>query len=188
MPYPDEIAAGVHFHYRTSILYSDAAHVPKAEAQATEIRVAHTNLMANAKVEAYKHAELDQTRKQLAEMSSPLQEAPDSLRSTIYNAVKSLAAGIDKNGRVKGRANGRAAEMLAYWRQLNDGLLQDLELEAVLESLDAKVSSYRAASKELREARIEDMRAELENIALMTAASAHKIHGQSGSRTSALEL
>ncbi len=199
MPLPDEIAYGVHFDYRTSILYSDAeiaaeeaviaaAHSAKAEAQAKEIEVAHANLITNAQVEAFKQAELEHARKRLAEMGSPLQEALDSLRATIYDAVKSLAAGVDKNGSLRGRANGKAAEMLSYWRALNGGLLQDDALESALETLDSKVASYRAASKEIRETRIDDIQAELENIALMTAESARKIRSQGGSRASALEL
>ena len=73
-----------------------------------------------------------------------------------------------------------------YSVRVNLGIIR--QRENALESLDARVGRYRTASKEIKESTIDDIRAELETIARITAESTRRIRGQSGSRAAALEL
>lgn len=210
MPLPDEIKAGVQIDYKTSILYSEAeieaeesaleqalaqqaqARLQRAQAQQAlfeidlERRAAEQR--AQARIEAYRRAEMEHARQQLAEMGSPIQEALDGLRSNLYDAVSALLSGLRKHGGFRGQASTKAAELYAYWRRLNGDLLQDDNLEQALADLDAEMKRYQGADKEFRDAQIGDIEAQLTEIMTLTAESARKLRREGTSRAAALEL
>jgi len=210
MPLPEEIQAQVKIDYSTSILYGEhevaaedaalaQAKASKAEADQAAYEAQHQlwqmqheeeilELTQEAKIEAFKHAEMEHARQQLAAMGSPIQDALDGLRATLYDAVGNLVTGIRKNGGFRGRASDKAAELYQMWKELNGGLLQDATLEAALENLNGTMTSYKSASKELRETQIGDITAQLTEIATLTAESARKINEGGSSRAKALEF
>jgi hypothetical protein len=210
MPLPEEIENLVCIDYRTSILYTESelaaeqaavAEAKAAEAEAREREAeakqkAYQHQLdewtaeneAKAKIAAFKKAEMERAREQLAAMASPLDEALDGLRANIYDAVKSLLAGLQKNDGFRGMASKKAAGLLAYWKQLNGGLLQDDDLEAALEDLDSQMKVYATSGRAVKNLQIGDIAAQLDEIAMLTVESARKIAKQGGSRASALEL
>jgi len=210
MPLPDEIRDSVRIDYKTSILYSEAeiaadqAALEQAEAERAQAQLAHAEAaqaafeielqereaesQAQARLSAYRRAELDHARRQLAEMGSPIQDALDGLRANLYDAVHTLLAGLRKNTTFRGKAGAKAADLYAYWQKLNGGLLQDVDLEQALASLDREMQSYQAAGTEARQVRIGDIEAQLTEIATLTAESARRIRRESDSRASMLEL
>ena len=209
MPLPEEIEAVVRIDYRTSILYTEgeieaenaaiaAARAVQAQAYAEEAearqaayearlqeRIAKSE--AEAKIEAFKKAELEHARQQLAAMGSPLQEALDGLRANLYGSVQSLLEGVRKNGGFRGQASVKAAELHDFWQKLNGGLLKDDDLDASLKALDAEMKKYSSANREAREASIGDITSQLAEIATLTAESARRIQNHD-SRASSLEL
>jgi len=210
MPLPEEIESKVRIDYRTSILYTgseleqeaaefaqaraEKAQARQLEAKATQVafevetetRIAKSQ--ADAKIAGFKRAELEHARLQLAQMGSPLDEALDGLRSSLYESVQALLAGLRKNGGFRGKASGKASELLAYWQTLNGGLLQDEELESALLDLDSEMKSYNGqTTTAAREASIGDITSQLVEIATLTAESARRLQNQD-SRASALEL
>jgi len=210
MPLPDEIRDGVRIDYKTSILYSEAeiaadqAALEQAEAEYAQARLQHAQTeqavfdvhlqereaesQSQARIAAYRRAELEHARQQLAEMGSPIQDALDGLRANLYDAVHTLLAGLRKNTTFRGKAGQKAADLYAYWQKLNGGLLQDADLERALAALDGQMTSYQVADKNARQAQIGDIEAQLAEIAALTAESARKIRSESGSRASVLEL
>jgi hypothetical protein len=131
---------------------------------------------------------MEHAREQLAQMGSPIQEALDGLRQSLYDAVRSLLDGLDKNGGFRGRASAKAAELYDYWRQLNGGLLKDEELDRALETLDAKMQAYQTATSGTRDTHIGDITNALSEIAALTNEQTRKLRRQGPSRASALEL
>jgi len=203
MPLPEEIESGVRIDYRTSILYSESeveaevAAVAKAEAELAKAKAeqekANLELWtaeqeARAKVEAFRRAEIEHARQQLAEMSSPITEAMDALKASIHQAVADLLSGLQRNGGFRGRASAKAAELLQTWRQLNGGLLQDEQLEQALIDLDAKMKAYQAAKPTARDGHIGDITSQLTVIAAQTVEAARKLRRSGPTRASALEL
>jgi len=210
MPLPDEIRDGVSIDYKTSILYSESeivadqaalesAAAERSQAQLERARMEQARFEiemeerevereAEVRVEAYRRAELEHARRQLAEMGSPIQDALDGLRANLYDAVRSLLAGLRKNDGFRGKASTKAAELYAYWKRLNGGLLQDDKLDQALSSLDAEMNAYQATSSDVRHIHIGDIEAQLSEIAALTAESARKIRRESDSRAAALEL
>lgn len=210
MPLPEEIQAMVKIDYSTSILYGESevateeaaiatAQAAQAEANALKVKADHEvwevqheeellELSEKAKIEAFKTAEMEHARQQLAEMGSPIQDALDGLRATLYDAVGGLVAGLQKNGGFRGRASDRALELYNMWQELNGGLLKDDALEVALENLNAKMVSYKSASKDIRDTQIGDITSKLAEIATLTAESARKINEGGSSRAKALEF
>lgn len=210
MPLREEITAGVRIDYKTTILYSDAevaaeamvaaqARSEEAEAERRRAEAQHQQFrlrlaqreeerQSEARIEAYKRAELEHAREQLAQMSSPIQEALDGLRANLYDAVASLLAGVQKNGGFRGKASTKAAELLEYWRRLNGGLLQDDELDQALVTLDGMMAQYQASEPASRDAQLGDITSALAEISALTVASARKLEKEGPSRAAALEL
>jgi len=210
MPLPGEIDATLRIDYRTSILASAdeveaesaaiaqaraavaEAHARQAEAHRAEhqaeLQVWVQKSEAEAQIEAFRKAELEHARRQLAQMGSPIDEALDGLRANLYDAVANLLAGIRKNGGFRGQASTKAADLYAYWKQLNGNLLQDAGLDSALAGLDAEMKRYSGAPKEHRDAQIGDITSQLAEIAALTAESARKIANAGQSRAAALEL
>lgn len=209
MPLAEEIARNVRIDYRTSILYGehevaqDQATFAKARAEEkeaiereadawaskrlVELEVRKTEEKAQAEIDAFRQAEIEHAREQLNQMSSPIQDALNELRTNLYDAVSTLLGGLKANGGFRGKASGKAAELYEYWQQLNGNLLQDEELETELEKLDNMMGQYQA-SKKNRESKIGDITATLGEIAKLTNEEARRIRRGTTSRAAALEL
>jgi len=210
MPLPEEIEAGVKIDYKTSILYSEAeiaveqaaleqaqaqraqAHLERTEARQAEFELELDRRVeqgkAQARVEAYRRAEIEHARAQLAEMGSPIQDALDGLRANLYDAVNTLLNGLRKNDGFRGKASAKAADLYAYWKRLNGGLLQDNGLEQALAGLDREMTRYQIAGKDTRSTHIGDIEAQLTEIMTLTAESARKLRREGSSRAAALEF
>jgi hypothetical protein len=208
MPTPEEIESQVRIDYQTAILFSTSeiaaeqaalaqAQAAQAQAQLAQAEAAQAEFeltleqhsaeqKAQAEIEAYRRAEIEHAREQLEQWGSPLQEALDTLRAAVHNAVRDLLQGIEKNDGFRGRASTRAAGLLDRWKQLNGGLLKDDELEAELEALNAAMQRYQVS--EARSATIGDIEATMTSIITMTAASAERIAASASSRAATLEF
>jgi hypothetical protein len=205
MPVREEIASLVRIDYTTSILYDDTellaqdaqrealnvdiarSKVEQAEAehQVWEMKAAENRY--DATIGAFRKAEMEHARAQLAAMGSPIQDALDGLRTNLYDAVQSLLEGLRKNSGFKGRASTRAAELYSYWKTLNGGLLQDAELDQALAGLDAEMRSYQSAGKDGREGQLGTITGALVEISTLTAESARKMRSENA-RAAALEF
>jgi len=115
-------------------------------------------------------------------------DALNGLRENLYNAVKALLEGVERNKGFRGKASGKAAELYAYWQRLNGNLLQDEELETELGKLDNLMTSYKSSKQQGREAKINSITTTLSEIAALTNAEARKLRRHTTSRAAALEL
>jgi len=210
MPLSEEIERDVRIDYRTSILYGEhefaqdqaalvQARAEEAEAvereagaryrkRQAEIDAWTATSKAQAEIEAFKQAEIAHAREQLIEMGSPIQDALNGLRENLYNAVKALLDGVERNKGFRGKASGKAAELYAYWQRLNGNLLQDEELETELERLDNLMATYKSSKQQGRESEINSITTTLGEIAALTNAEARKLRKHTTSRAAALEL
>lgn len=196
--------------YKTSILYAES-EITAEQAAATEARArlaeaqrieaeaevalidieSQRRLAAateRARIEAIKAAEMEHARRQLLAMGSPIQEALDSLRNTLYQAVSSSLEGLRKNGGFKGRASSKLADLYQYWKSMNAGLLRDDELEQALVELNDKMMTYVATDGEARQAQIGDIEAQLVELVTLTNNEARRIDSQAAQRATALEF
>ena len=107
--------------------------------QRTGLELSAREMEIKAKATAVRQAELEHTRKQLAELTSPLAEITAKFRARIYESVVGAAQSLQKNGNLRGKT----AEMLAGLQTLyhtlasatNDTQLEDA-LAAVQDALD----------------------------------------------------
>jgi hypothetical protein len=90
------------------------------------------------KTEALREAQLEMARESLAEMGSPFQQVIDGLRSQILQTTEELLANVRKHGRVLGKTNEKATNMIAMFRLLNAA--GDNELEGKLNELQAELT------------------------------------------------
>lgn len=211
MPLKEELQGGIYVEYKTSILYSDSelaadeAALERAKAEAARARAEAaeaarhifdlesqeelTRLQQEAKVAAYRAAELERAREQLAGMSSPILDALDGLEGTIHQAVSDSLVSLRKHGKFKGRAGSKLAKLFPMWKRLNGGILNDSELEADLGELHRLMISYQATGdKVTRDARVGDIVSQLAEIAALTSEATRQIRRQKTSRAAALEL
>jgi len=205
MPLREEIKSLVRIDYTTSILYDDTEILAQdAEMEAMNADIARSRAKQaladhevwelkaaendyDSKVGAFKKAEMEHARAQLAQMGSPIQDALDGLRTNLYDAVQTLLEGLRKNSGFKGRASTKAVELYSYWKTLNGGLLQDEALDQALAGLDAEMRSYQAAGKDSREGQIGNIAGTLIEISTLTAESARKMRSEN-TRAAALEF
>jgi hypothetical protein len=211
MPLPRELEHGIYIEYQTSILYSDAelaadeAALEQAKSEAARARAAaaeasrrvfdvesqkrYEEAQRKARIAAYQAAELERAREQLARMSSPILDALSALDETIHEAVSRSLESLRKHGGFKGRGASKLARLFPMWKRLNGGVLNDAELEVELKELDELMRSYQAAGdKDVRDAQVGDIMAQLAEIAAMTSEATRETRRKGTSRAAALEL
>lgn len=156
MPKVEFIAEGIYGDYKTGYLVTPpeiAAHYARLEAASAEaaklnaeaqllwqkerekdLELTARQLELKAKADAVRQAELEHTRQQLQQITSPLQEVVLQFRTKIYESVVSAAKSIQKSGGLRGKT----AEMLKGLQSLYNTLAaatDDTELETALASL-----------------------------------------------------
>ncbi|RKY06935.1 MAG: hypothetical protein DRP56_06550 [Planctomycetota bacterium] len=204
MPSPDQIRREVKIDYQTAVLFSDSElaaertliEQEKAAQQQAQQAAEHARANRyvergeqNAKIAAYKQAELEHARQQMAEMTSPLTDTLNALRGRIYEAVRKSIAGLHKSGGFKGRASSKVAGLFKLWKTLSGGLLKDDELEAALSELNTQMQGYQGAtSREMQMGMIGDIQEQLEKIAVQTSVTAQEIAEAADSRAGNLEF
>lgn len=119
------------------------------------------------KTEALREAQLEMARESLAEMGSPFQQVIHGLRGQILQTTEELLTNVRKHGRVLGKTNEKATNMIAMFRLLNAA--GDNELESKLTELQSELTigpSLRDADAVIKA---------LEDVATVAMASAEEV-------------
>ena len=158
----------------------DMARAEEAEAKASTAKQEQITQEAMLRVDRVEHerreqhrtaalreAQLEMARESITEMGSPFQQVIDGLRTQILTTTEELLTNVRKHGRVLGKTNQKATNMIAMFRLLNAA--GDRELESKLDELQGELT----ISPDLRDA--DAVISILEDVAGVAMSSAEEV-------------